>query len=531
MLPHNHAGQLIPREPRRAPVDVVAPQLIEQFATDCGLRGTLRLVVCNEATGVTEKFNVDEPFAIVGRASNCQVRLNHPDVNYRHAYLQVIEGRVYCYDLDSEHGVRWGSRRRKKGVFTARDVLHIGPFSVRLSQAAAYGPAVNSADTEWDLQNETIEGLALRFMNASGRTSHSPLRPLRAAITLLGRSGRSHCKLSDTSVSQVHCSIVRTADSLWVVDLLGRDGTSVNGRTVRFARFEDGDELTLGRFRMQLCEVARDQDSVLADDAILTTTASREPAPFDDESDGDERCDVIPLPPEPPVPTLHNQANFHAPVVGKVHGISENILLAMMEQFGQMQQQLLAHTQQQMTMLAQMFSGLYQGQQASIVEQLNRIHEISSELNQLRAGSMAWPRVDGGGAESPIPAPPVAARDPQVADERPDAGAASPSMPRSAAPFADQATQAAPPADATEAFGRPESADPDVTETDTESDVRLPFEDSTDSAPGARDGGTSRQSKTVDHEWVTQRINDLERERNGRWRRLLQLIGGGKDLN
>ena len=109
MLPHNQAGQLIPREPRRAPVDVVTPQLIEQFATDCGLRGTLRLVVCNEATGVTEKFNVDEPFAIVGRASNCQVRLNHPDVNYRHAYLQVIEGRVYCYDLDSEHGVRWES--------------------------------------------------------------------------------------------------------------------------------------------------------------------------------------------------------------------------------------------------------------------------------------------------------------------------------------------------------------------------------------------------------------------------------------
>jgi hypothetical protein len=38
-------------------------------------------------------------------------------------------------------------------------------------------------------------------------------------------------------------------------------------------------------------------------------------------------------------------------------------------------------------------------------------------------------------------------------------------------------------------------------------------------------------SKTANHEWVTQRINDLERERNGRWRRLLQLIGGGKDLN
>ncbi len=528
MPPNSQTGQLIPREPRRVAVDGATPDLIEQFATECGMRGTLRLVVCHGATGVIEKFNVDEPFVLVGRAPSCQVRLNHPDVNYRHAYLQVIQGRMYCYDLDTEHGIRWGSRLRKEGVLTVRDVLHIGPFSIRLSQSAAYGPALNSSDTEWELENEPVEGTALRFMNASGRTSHSPLRPLRAAITLLGRTGRSHCKLSDTSVSQVHCSIVRTGESLWVVDLLGRDGTSVNGRSVRFARFEDGDELTLGRFRMQLCEVAGDQDSVLARAAILTTTATREPVRHEEETE-DERCDVIPLPPEPPAPAAHNQANFHAPVVGKMHGISENILLAMMEQFGQMQQQLLAHTQQQMTMLAQMFSGLYQGQQASIAEQLNRIHEISSELNQLRAGTMAWPRVDGGGAVVPGPPTPVAAAAPQAADEQPEAESALPSMPE--APFDGPATDAALPDDAPTALGHSDSPAPAATSAATENGVELPFDDSVDAIPGPREGSGSRQAKAANHEWVTQRINDLERERNGRWRRLLQLIGGGKDLN
>jgi pSer/pThr/pTyr-binding forkhead associated (FHA) protein len=525
MPPKSQTGQLIPREPRRVTVDVATSELVEQFANECGMRGTLRLVVCNGATGVIEKFNVDEPFVLVGRAPTCQVRLNHPDVSYRHAYLQVIQGRMYCYDLDTEHGIRWGSRLRKEGVLTVRDVLHIGPFSIRLSQSAAYGPALNSSDTEWELENEPLEGTALRFMNASGRTSHSPLRPLRAAITLLGRSGRSHCKLSDTSVSQVHCSIVRTADSLWIVDLLGRDGTSVNGRSVRFARFEDGDELTLGRFRMQLCEVARDQDSVLARAAILTTTAAGEPARHEDDTD-DERCDVIPLPPEPPAPAAHNQANFHAPVVGKMHGISENILLAMMEQFGQMQQQLLAHTQQQMTMLAQMFSGLYQGQQASIAEQLKRIHEISSELNQLRAGSMAWPRVDAGGAVAPVAPTSVAAAAPHVADEQPEAESALSSKPPSAGPKPD----APPPADIPAAFRHSESPDPEAAPVEVESEVEMPFDDAVD-AIGPREGSGSRQAKAANHEWVTQRINDLERERNGRWRRLLQLIGGGKDLN
>jgi len=527
----SQTGHLIPREPPRAPVEAVTPELVEQFATECGLRGTLRLVVCNEATGVTEKFNVDEPFAIVGRSSSCQVRLNHPDVNYRHAYLQVIEGRVYCYDLDSEHGIRWGSRLRKKGVLTVRDVLHIGPFSMRLSQAAAYGPAVNSADTEWDLKNEPIEGLALRFMNASGRTSHSPLRPLRAGITLLGRSGRCHCKLSDTSVSQVHCSVVRTTESMWVVDLLGRDGTSVNGRSVQFARFEDGDELTLGRFRMQLCEVAKDQDSVLAQAAILTTRASRQPAQHVDEADVDERCDVIPLPPEAPVPTAHNQANFHAPVVGRVHGISEHVLLAMMEQFGQMQQQLLSHTQQQMTMLAQMFSGLYQGQQASIVEQLNHIHEITSELNQLRAGTMVWPKVDVRGAESESRPMPGGAAIPAPTDAPASVQSEPSAIPLTAGNAAESTNDTAPSQATPEIEEQPGT--PEMTAADAESTIEaeMTFDEQVEMPRTAGTGETGNQSKAADHEWVTQRINDLERERNGRWRRLLQLIGGGKDLN
>jgi hypothetical protein len=231
------------------------------------------------------------------------------------------------------------------------------------------------------------------------------------------------------------------------------------------------------------------------------------------------------------VPAAHNQANFHAPVVGKMHGISENILLAMMEQFGQMQQQLLAHTQQQMTMLAQMFSGLYQGQQASIVEQLNRIHEITSELNQLRAGTKALPRVDVHGAEAAPQVTAGGAATPTVGNAPPIVPSAPPVMAQPAGQFADTMIDIARVQEAPGNEEPDESPEPAALHVATTIEAEQPLNEPVESAPVGRARDAGNQSKAANHEWVTQRINDLERERNGRWRRLLQLIGGGKDVN
>jgi hypothetical protein len=316
------------------------------------------------------------------------------------------------------------------------------------------------------------------------------------------------------------------------VDLLGRDGTSVNGRSVRFARIEDGDELALGRFRMQLCEDAKEQHSVLSQGPILTTTTGTAPVQtVESDAATIDDGDVIPLPQQPGVPSTHNQATFHAPVVGKVHGISENVLLAMMEQFGQMQQQLLSHTQQQMTMLAQMFSGLYQGQQASIVEQLNRIHAITSELNQLRAGTMVWPKVDARAVDAALHSTSGGTATPPVGDAPLAVQSGPPVISQPAAKCADTVVDVSPPHEAPGVEEQPDSPELAVTIEEATIDAALPFDEPVEATQSVQARAGNDPSKTANHEWVTQRINDLERERNGRWRRLLQLIGGGKDLN
>ena len=74
-------------------------------------------------------------------------------------------------------------------------------------------------------------------------------------LALVGRSSACHVRLVDGAVSAYQAALVRTPEGPWVVDLLGRGGTLVNGVAARFARLRDGDELQFGPYRLRvLCD-------------------------------------------------------------------------------------------------------------------------------------------------------------------------------------------------------------------------------------------------------------------------------------
>ena len=54
--------------------------------------------------------------------------------------------------------------------------------------------------------------------------------------------------LTDESVSKFHAAPVRTPLGVWVIDLLAREGTYVNGERVSWAWLSDGDTLRIGSF-------------------------------------------------------------------------------------------------------------------------------------------------------------------------------------------------------------------------------------------------------------------------------------------
>jgi pSer/pThr/pTyr-binding forkhead associated (FHA) protein len=74
---------------------------------------------------------------------------------------------------------------------------------------------------------------------------------IESGWTRIGRSISADLRLDDPSVSRRHALIVsEPGEPLRVLDDRSLNGVFVNGDSVEWGRLADGDELTIGRFRL-----------------------------------------------------------------------------------------------------------------------------------------------------------------------------------------------------------------------------------------------------------------------------------------
>ena len=77
-----------------------------QFLEACGANGPLRLEWDDWETGRPVARDFERPAVLVGRNPCADLVLGHPLVGQRHAYLQLVEGRLFAIDLGSREGLR-----------------------------------------------------------------------------------------------------------------------------------------------------------------------------------------------------------------------------------------------------------------------------------------------------------------------------------------------------------------------------------------------------------------------------------------
>ena len=225
-----------------------------EFRHALGMRRSVRIAVTT-ADGTVSEHALNRPCAIIGRSPESHVPIPDETVSYRHVYLQAIGDRLLCVDLFSPNGIRWEDGGASPWASPQRG-LRIGACRVRLMEDG-WPPADNSIPSPLDFKPREggmheyglLPEVEVELLNVP----HAGMTwPINRVITLVGRDDRCRVTCGDESVSKVHCSLVLLPSGLWVVDLLGKGGTRVDGVAQSMCRLSNGAELQIGRYRMQV---------------------------------------------------------------------------------------------------------------------------------------------------------------------------------------------------------------------------------------------------------------------------------------
>ncbi|MGZ3354183.1 MAG: FHA domain-containing protein [Isosphaeraceae bacterium] len=498
---------------------------LELFRDACGLRAPLALE-CQDASRTIEGFDthqLDCPFALIGRDPRSDVVLHGAEVSRRHAFFQVVDGRIFCIDLNSRTQLHWEeeTEQRTHGWLDPGCTVWIGPYGIRqtgtdlsLNHATQCpDPLAFCASDTTDAHQLPRAGLDLPIRIGAG----DQLWRMDSRIALVGRSESCQIMLRDESVSRFHASLLRTSKGVWIVDLQAREGVVINGVRVKWAWLEDGDTVGIGRFTFILrYETVPEQigrrdvpleagasptvSSGAAHSgkggtslAVRSSSRSATPARVVESS-----RDLAPgvLVPEPAA--QWDQAIAVPPQQ-----------LAMWQQ----QMQMMESFHQDMILMVQMFVALHREHRVTIRDELDRVQKLTKKLSVLQA---KLTQTAGSAEQSRSPGAQRPEKNVGTADRSGRNGTARAQDVK--APNDTQDVKA--PNDAQRSKDQP-AQPPDPIRR---SGAGNPISSSTDHTRKAVRSPATPAGHAELHSHLTRRITELQRERQSYWQKILSAI-------
>jgi pSer/pThr/pTyr-binding forkhead associated (FHA) protein len=521
-------------------------RVMNLFAKACGATGPLQLSVERSDDPAIERHVFDAPFLTVGRDPRADLCLTHRGISRRHAYLQLVSGRLYCLDLGSRFGTYVGGECRQAGWVGRRQVIRIGPYRLRLDagdgeQWASRGGEVNGGASQFP----EVSSLPRLFLELWDRSDEPSVWQIERELTLIGTSADCEVRVLDPSVSAQHCSLLRTSTGIWVVDLLGIDGVMVNGTAVRYARVYDGDELHLGnaliRLRYELPRQWAVPSAQLAGNGMMAIN----PRPvgvsqtalsvrWEGPREGPRRPSQAGFGPPAHVPGRTNESIVPSPGTLSAEWIPadaeqaaqqiefyNSLLFPVVDRFGLMQQQVLDQFQQSMMMLFQSFSSMHEEQTDILRQEFDQLRDLTQELVALRgelAAQTTSARDESADAPSagtysgaPADAPPAS-----VDVEKSPGGTEIYPTSRQGTPPGGGGGIAMPSGPGPERFARPNADRPSAAEDRPAAASRAP-------EAGAKSGFDPGPAI---HAQLRQRIMAIQNEQRSSWQRILNLMPG-----
>lgn len=344
---------------------------LADFLRACGASGPIEIELTDTRQGEVVRRVTDQPFLVLGKAPHVDLQLKDREVSRRHAYLQVVAGGVYCIDLLSRTALHWAQGPDRFGWLDLEEVLGIGPFRIRVLggiQALPHGAVRNWKPLATLLpRGEPLPGVDLESVVTAGR---SVLWRISRVLTLVGEADDCKLRIREETVSRFCCCLVHTAAGTWVVDLLGRPGTMVNGKLVRWCRLDDGDSLGIGTVSLRVRYQGAGSASEPGRGLVV-----RDAGP----------TSGIPATLPPAERALSPVSLTGMPAEASLGKDAASLLGLLNNSFGQMQQQMFGQLMQALTMMGQMFTQMQRDQFSLIQEALEKLHRVNQELQALRS--------------------------------------------------------------------------------------------------------------------------------------------------
>jgi pSer/pThr/pTyr-binding forkhead associated (FHA) protein len=367
------------------------------FLADCGATTPLRIDVKMPGERAIASHELHQPYAVLGRHARADLRLESKQIGRRHAYLQVIGGRVFCLDLHSRNGTHWKDGPQTSGWLRTRDLMRIGPFWWWVVDAGpAEGPLPDwSPAASGSLNWHHLPSASLEFVNGQTKTE---CWPVDRVITLIGCAQGCKIRLHGREVAPVHCSLVSTPGGVWALDLVTSTGVRVNGWPTRLARLKEGDLLQIGEFMIRLryeeapCpKVPADNGTALVREGVEVNGQGAVVAPVEVPLDPASPQQIV-----LPVPSSNGWNTDAAP--------PEHLLWPLLQSFGLSDGQPPDQLSPQVLAMMQMLGTLHQQRVGLIREEVNELCRLAEELKTLK-GSMPAAAADGSPGKKGEPSP------------------------------------------------------------------------------------------------------------------------------
>jgi pSer/pThr/pTyr-binding forkhead associated (FHA) protein len=497
------------------------------FLEACGLSTPLTLECDDPGLPAASSIRHDHglPFVIVGRDPSSDFHLNDPLISRRHGYLQVIAGRLYCFDLGSRSQMQWegAGEPATKGWLDQSQFIWLGGYRLRwkgeITASAEGGQILDPLvpDPIDHADNNPLPDAVLELPIRIGASLST--WSIGSRLSVIGRSDTCQLVLADTSISTYHASLVRTPLGVWVVDLLSREGVWVNGTRVRWAWLDDGDTVRIGRFTFVLRYASMPENISRSDvplDAGAILTASL----------ADPAGNLSGLPPQltltRPLAIESREAARSRALIGPYSsGVSPLSLgtsrpgeLPRLNDFGggpsatrDAHMQYLEMIHSEMILMVRMFMTMHREQVGSIRDELDRVQQLTRELEGLQAKL---------GESSPKAEPAASARANQSRSET--------RTQTSRTANREARSPSSPPPSRTESRERPKPPAGKGKEAVAANTASRTTQAShpAESAPGNIDTVTL-------HTQISARIAELQRERHGYWRKILSAMSVSED--